>query len=180
MTISPKNRLHARLSWYWKMEVANAPLIPAIMVFLAYSYNQPVGLGLALACVPMCGLLVLGGLYWRAKLHQLEGRLHTLESVLALARKWRWPLLITTALACVFAVGVWLTDIAASTGERWAIITAAILAALEYVNYYHRQLQHFDNGPDFQRFITGRGFQKSWMARDLERFERETNQAAKS
>ncbi|MEM6856429.1 MAG: hypothetical protein AAF559_01035 [Pseudomonadota bacterium] len=148
------------------------------MLVMSWQADQAVGIGLALACVPMCGLLILGGLYWRAKLHQLEGRSGTLEAFLPLAHKWRLPLLATTALACVLAVGVWFTDLAVSTGERWAITIAAILAALEYVNYYHRQLQHFDNRADFNRLITGRGFQRSWMARDLERLDRETNRTS--
>ena len=173
MAESRKEHLHRRLSSYWKLEVGNAALIPAIMVFLCWRADQAIGLGLALACVPMCGLLVLGGLYWRAKLHQLEGRFDTLDAFLPQAHKWRLPLLATTALACVLAVGVWFADLAASTGERWAITAAAILAALEYVNYYHRQLQHFDNWPDFQRLITGRGFQRARMARDLDKFEEE-------
>ncbi|MEM7688329.1 MAG: hypothetical protein AAF291_04840 [Pseudomonadota bacterium] len=171
---SRKEQLRRRLSSYWKLEIANVALVPAVMFFLCWRTDQAVGLGLALACVPMCGLLVIGGLYWRAKLHQLEGRTQTLERVLALARKWRLPLLATTALACVLAVAVWFTDLAASSGERWAITTAAILSALEYVNYYHCQLQHFDHLADWQRLISGRGFQKSWLARDLERAGRET------
>ncbi|MEM6494407.1 MAG: hypothetical protein AAF650_08510 [Pseudomonadota bacterium] len=164
-----KDHLRRRLTSYWKLEVGNAALIPAIMVFLCWQNAQPVGLGLALACVPMCCLLVLGGLYWRAKLHQLEGRSDTLARALLLARKWRLALLGTTLLACVLAVASWFTDLAASEGERWAITAAAILAALEYVNYYHRQLQHFDNWPDFLRLITGRGFRVSQMAHDLKR-----------
>lgn len=166
---STKERLRHRLCSYWKLEVANAALIPAIMVFVCLRAEQPISFGLALACVPMCGLLVLGGLYWRAKLHQLEGRTDSLERVLIEARKWRLPLLATASLTVVLAVGVWFTALAASTGEKWAISIAAGLAALEYVNYYHRQLQHFDNWSDFKRVVTGRGFQTSRMARDLRR-----------
>jgi hypothetical protein len=45
---------------------------------------------------------------------------------------------------------------------RWtpAVIAAGLLtllAALEYMNYYHRQLQHFDNMADFKRLITAEG-----------------------
>ncbi|MDJ0977908.1 MAG: hypothetical protein QNI87_05170 [Erythrobacter sp.] len=167
-----QKRLHTRLSSYWKLEVANAALIPAIMVFLCLYTGQAVSLWLALACVPMCGLLILGGLYWRAKLHQLEGRAVPLERVLKQAHTWRLPLLATTALACVLAVGVRFTDLAASSGERWAITVAAVLAALEYINYYHRQLQHFDNWPDFKRLVTGRGFPVSQMAKDMKRQSR--------
>ncbi|MEO1729124.1 MAG: hypothetical protein AAFR64_00135 [Pseudomonadota bacterium] len=167
-----KDDIRQRLSSYWKLEVANAALIPVMMLCLCLYTQQPVGLGLALACVPMCGLLIIGGLYWRAKLHQLEGRGETMRAFLPLAHKWHLPMLATTALACVLAVGAWFTELAASTGERWAITIAAILAALEYINYYHRQLQHFDHAPDFQRLITGRGFQRSAMAKDLAQWRR--------
>lgn len=169
---SRKEQLHHRLSSYWKLEVANAALIPAIMVGWCLLEGQAIGFGLALALVPMCGLLVVGGRYWRAKLHQLEGRTDTLERVLTLAAKCRLALFATTSLACVLGVGVWFTDLAASTGERWAISVAAALAALEYINYYHRQLQHFDHWADFKRLITGRGFPVSQMAKDIRRMER--------
>ncbi|MDQ3080564.1 MAG: hypothetical protein M3R03_11290 [Pseudomonadota bacterium] len=42
-----------------------------------------------------------------------------------------------------------------------------LLAGLEYVNYYHRQLQHFDNLADLKRLFSGRGFKPSHMARSL-------------
>jgi hypothetical protein len=171
-------RLRRRLSSYWKLEVANAALIPATILFVLYQTDEAVGLGLAIACVPMCGLLLVGGLYWRGKLQQLEGQGQALEQALRLAAGARLPLLATTFLALVLAVGVWFAPgLAASAGERWAITGAAVLAALEYVNYYHRQLQHFDNAPDFRRLVTGRGFQRAWMARDLDRMER--NQPAR-
>ena len=43
----------------------------------------------------------------------------------------------------------------------------SLLALAEYVNYYHRQLQHFDNWPDFRRLMTGKGFRPAKMAVDL-------------
>jgi hypothetical protein len=52
--------------------------------------------------------------------------------------------------------------------DQIAATACAALAALEYVNYYHRQLQHFDSWADFKRLLAGKGFRKSWMARDLE------------
>jgi membrane protein YdbS with pleckstrin-like domain len=61
-------------------------------------------------------------------------------------------------------------------GWSWSVTGAAILtllAALEYVNYYHRQLQHFDRSSDFKRLMTGGGFRRSHMARDLAAYRRE-------
>ena len=53
--------------------------------------------------------------------------------------------------------------------ERWVVTVAALLAVLEYVNYYHRQLQHFDNASDWRRLLAGRGFRPSQLSRDLVR-----------
>jgi hypothetical protein len=55
-------------------------------------------------------------------------------------------------------------------GWTTPVIAAAVLillAALEYVNYYHRQLQHFDCWSDFKRLISTRQLRPSHMARDL-------------
>jgi hypothetical protein len=45
-----------------------------------------------------------------------------------------------------------------------------VLAMLEYINYYHRQLQHFDNAADLKRLLSGKGFKRSHMARELAAF----------
>jgi hypothetical protein len=162
--------LRARLSSYWKLEVLNAALLPGFMIFACLSTDQEIGVGLVLACLPMCGLLLLGGFYWRAKLHQLDGRRDTLDRVLRQARHWQAPLLATSVMAALLAIASWLLpELAASKGERWAISAAAALAALEYINYNHRQLQHFDHPADFRRLITGRGFQPSQLAKDMRR-----------
>lgn len=169
---SAKTSLRSRLSSYWKLEVVNALLMPAFMVFVCFAFDQPVSWWLALACVPMCGLLVVGGLYWRAKLHQLEGRPETLKTLLPVISKWQMPLAVLSVIALGVCTLVWLQGLGASTGDRVAITVAAVLAALEYINYYHRQLQHFDHWPDFKRLMSGRGFAPAQMAVDLSRWRR--------
>ena len=57
-----------------------------------------------------------------------------------------------------------------SFGDRLAATICSTLAVLEYINYYHRQLQHFDHAADFKRLLTGKGFRKSQMAIDLCRY----------
>ena len=59
------------------------------------------------------------------------------------------------------------SDLTIGTADRWAAAACATMAVLEYVNYYHRQIQHFDNKADFRRMLAGKGFRQSWMARDL-------------
>jgi hypothetical protein len=60
----------------------------------------------------------------------------------------------------------------AFTSAQYSAMLFSLLALLEYINYYHYQLQHFDNQADFQRLISGRGFRQSHLARALEQYER--------
>lgn len=157
-----------RLSWYWQVEVANAVLVPMAFVILAAKFGDGVGWPTIAAMVPVCGLLVVGGLYWRGKLHALKGEGKALDRALALADGCDRPLLVLTLLALVLAAAGFVLAIPGSTAsDRWAVLIAAALALAEYVNYYHRQLQHFDNWPDFQRLVKGRGFRPAKMAVDL-------------
>ena len=155
-----------RLAWYWQAEAANVVLVPALMVWLS---KGQLGLPAVLAILPMCALLVAGTTYLRGKYRQLTAGV-PLDRALAWLAAAQMPLLAGTLVALATLAWAWL-DPALTRGlaERWVITAAAILAALEYVNYYHRQLQHFDNASDLRRLMTGRGFRPSQLRRDLER-----------
>ena len=148
------------------MEAANVVLMPALMAWLS---NGKLGLPAVLAILPMSAMLVAGTAYLRGKYRQLTAGA-PLDRTLAWLAAAQLPLLVATLVALVTMAWVW-TDPAVSRGpaERWVVSAAAILAALEYVNYYHRQLQHFDNASDWQRLLSGRGFRTSQLRRDLER-----------
>jgi hypothetical protein len=157
-----------RLAWYWPMELGNVVFVPAAFVIIPLQLGTGVGWPTLVALLPVCGLLIVGGLYWRGKLFALRGDRAALSGALALADRLDKPLLSLTLAALVLAAaGLALPLPGASEGDRWAVLIAALLALAEYVNYYHRQLQHFDNWPDFQRLITGRGFRPAKMAVDL-------------
>jgi hypothetical protein len=161
-------RVAKRLTWYWQVELANAVFVPAAFVFVPYQLGGRVGWPTLAALLPVCGLLVVGGLYWRGKLHALKRERRALDTALALADRWDRILLILTLLSLALAVAGFALTIPRSTeSDRWAVLVAALLALAEYVNYYHRQLQHFDNWPDFQRLMAGRGFRPDKMAVDL-------------
>ncbi|MEE4316359.1 MAG: hypothetical protein V2I74_05190 [Erythrobacter sp.] len=166
--MQPTGRVAKRLSWYWQVEVANAVFVPLFLVALGLHMGGAVGWPTMLAMVPMCGLLVVGGLYWRGKLHAMRGNKAALDSALRLAHRFDRPLLLLSILACAIAVtGFVLPFPGSAEGDRWAATGAALLALAEYVNYYHRQLQHFDNWPDFRRLMAGKGFRPAKMAVDL-------------
>jgi hypothetical protein len=157
-----------RLSWYWQVELANVVLVPAFFVFFAYRHGAGLGWPTLAALVPVCGLLAVGGLYWRGKLYVLKGSRSALDAALAIADRLDRPLLILTGLAVVLAAAVWLPDLPGSEeADRIAVPIAALLALAEYVNYYSRQLQHFDNWSDFVRLLRGQGLRPAKMAVDL-------------
>lgn len=141
-------------------------IVPAAMMFLS---NAQLGLPALLAIVPMCALLVAGATYLRAKYQQLNRGLPIDHALLGLAAA-QIPLLAGVLIALATMAWVWLYPIRVGTlAERWTVTVAALMAALEYVNYYHRQLQHFDNANDWKRLLRGKGFRKSPLRRDLER-----------
>ncbi len=83
------------------------------------------------------------------------------------------PALILTLSAVIAVVFGWTRQGVFNTGWDQGVATfAAVLALLEYVNYYHRQLQHFDHGPDFKRLLAGKGLRPSQMAKDLKDYRR--------
>ncbi len=168
--MTSKPALTKRLDGYWKMELGNVWLLPVCMVWAAYFLEYPLGWLSWTSMVPMCGLLLLGGLYWRAKLRLLQGQHQQLAILLPWARSLQWPFAIASAIVCALCLASWMTgEFALSLGDRITASIAASLAMLEYVNYYHRQLQHFDHAADWKRLLAGRGFRVSQMAADLQR-----------
>ncbi|MBD2842950.1 hypothetical protein [Erythrobacter rubeus] len=163
---SNRQALISRLSGYWKMEAGNVVLMPAIMVFLA---GGEIGAASIAAMIPMMALLAIGAIYWRAKLHQIRHGTSpddTIRKIAALDT----PMLVASAAAILAAIAAWTAEgLAVGLADRWVATVAALLAALEYVNYYHRQLQHFDHLSDWKRLISGGGFRKSQLRQDIER-----------
>lgn len=168
-----KAKLDKRLSGYWKMEGINIIAVPLLMAWLA---DWQLGLASFVALIPMCALLAIGTIYWRSKLQQLrEGQ--SLPRSIALLAKLQFPTLILTIIGAASATLAWVSPGSASgPGDRWVATAAATLAVLEYVNYYHRQLQHFDHAADWKRLISGRGFRPSQMSVDIARWRRHSEQ----
>jgi hypothetical protein len=163
--LKDRRALIKRLGPYWKMEAGNAVLLPALMVYFS---KGSIGWVSATATLPMIIMLVVGAVYWRAKLFQLRQRDYDIRPTLDKIAAVQVPVLVLTSVGSVVAVTGWLIPgMAISYADNVCASIAAILAILEYVNYYHRQLQHFDNIADFRRLTRGRGFRASQMANDL-------------
>lgn len=158
-------RLIARLDPYWKMEFANMAIIPLLVLYFTKARIGWVTL------VPMAAtvlLLGIGTAYWWFKVRQLKELPVNGDRVLGIIASLQRPALILTVIGCgVAALGWMIPSLSLGLPDRVAASVCAALAAPEYVNYYHRQLQHFDNWADFKRMLAGKGFRRSWMARDL-------------
>ena len=159
------------LTAYWRMELANVFFVPGLALALGYPRDAIEGIAIGLASVATAGFLVVGTMFWRGVDRRLRvGDRAFAARALDFADTVEKPLLAVT-------VGAFAATLAALAVNGWsrAVIAAAlltVLAALEYVNYYHRQLQHFDNRADFMRLLTGRGGKPSHMARDLAAWRR--------
>ncbi len=147
------------------MEAANILTIPVMAFVLTEAQIGWITL------VPLAAVMVLlgiGAIYWRFKVRQLRGEPVDANRILRPIAAWQYPSLALTLAGCAAAAFGWLVPTATvGLADRVAATVCAVLAALEYVNYYHRQLQHFDNAADFKRMLRGKGFRQSWMARDL-------------
>jgi hypothetical protein len=157
---------------YAAMEALNIVLVPCAVLLLAPPSSWAEILAMGLAMASCAGFLLVGAAYWAGLDQRLtRSNRSALTKALALADRLEIPLLLITGAALpmlAFAIH--------KGGWSWSVTGAAILtllAALEYVNYYHRQLQHFDRSSDFKRLMTGGGFRRSHMARDLAAYRRE-------
>ncbi|HCF24490.1 MULTISPECIES: hypothetical protein [unclassified Novosphingobium] len=160
-----RSDLLARLEPYWKMEAGNAVILPLVALLLSKGKVSWVGL---LPMAAMVVLLVIGALYWRGKVRLLKQEADEWPGLMRLLARSQWPALILTLLGCAAMLASWiLPGLALGMADRWVATGCAVLALLEYINYYHRQLQHFDNKADFRRMLAGQGFRQSSMARDL-------------
>jgi hypothetical protein len=159
--------LARRLDLYWKLELANAGFLPAVTLFLLQPRTALEWLGASLGTLACSALLLLGGYYWKASLARLHGDPEPMTRLLPIAARLKAPLLVLTAINAVAAALI-LSETGLSRAG-WGILAFALLAVLEYVNYYHIQLQNFDHLPDLKRlFRTGR-LRQAHLARDLDR-----------
>jgi Na+/proline symporter len=153
------------------MEAGNILLLPGLGFYLGRPDAGAELIALLLASAAAAIFLLVGALYWRGLDRRLSGKdRKPLQSGLAFADRAQKPGILLVALA---SIGVAFALV--QRGWTPAVIAAGLLtllAALEYVNYYHRQLQHFDNMADFKRLITGAGLKPSHLARDLANYQR--------
>ena len=168
MSVRTRVDLRGYVRAYSRMEAANVFIVPATMLLLS---GGRLGWFSLLPLVSVALLLGIGALYWRAKVRELDTGLVS-TSLLTLIAGFQYPMLCLVFLSTLSATGAWIyQDMTRGLADRWVATGSAILGILEYVNYYHRQLQHFDNRRDLMRFLSGRRFPVSHLAKDLRKLK---------
>ena len=162
-----------RLETYWKIEAGNAVVIPALAVYLVLESGGRISTALVLSGLACSFLLVIGTIVLRKMLLKARGEASAFADRIPLLLRLRWPA-IALCVAAAAAIGTeWLSGGLELSAQCVAPAVLLLLALLEYVNYYHIQLQHFDHAPDWQRLVSGRGFRRSHLAREIDRWKRE-------
>jgi hypothetical protein len=158
---------------YAAMEGINVLLVPGAVLLLTWPDSLAEWSALAAASVATGLFLVVGTLFWRGVHRRLcHGDRSAMRQAVAFADKAERPGLVLTALAS--ATTGWALSVEGLSGAVIGAAALTLLALLEWINYYRRQLQHFDNGADFKRLLSGQGFKRAHMARELEAYRRES------
>ena len=166
---SHKSALVRRLSHYWKVEAANMIAVPSLAVWAVEKSGNTISFSLIVAMAAACFMLLIGTFALRIKLETAKGSRSFGQRWLPWLSQAQWPALVLVASAVAGAgFELWVD------GRRGyvaiATVVCSLLAVLEYINYYHVQLQNFDHLPDLKRFMAGGGFRKSHLAKALQSF----------
>ncbi|OYQ24688.1 hypothetical protein CHU93_15100 [Sandarakinorhabdus cyanobacteriorum] len=166
--------LRAHLARYWKMEAGNVLAVPLLVWFLVWNAGDQPDLAAGLAAAACAVLLVIGTAAWRLVLARLDGRADAANGLLAFCARAEIPALLLLVVASI-ATGL---AIAANGWPPRTIAAAGLtlLAWLEYVNYYHWQLQNFDSAIDFKRLLAGRGLRRAHMGKAVRAWRRARRQ----
>jgi hypothetical protein len=162
--------LHRRLGPYWKMEMGCAVIIPCVVLAKAFPRTLSEIAAVVLSLLGASFLLLLGGAYWLGVLQKAKGQPSSQKTIMRIADRAEWPV-----IALLVAAGAATAIAFASYGLSRPVIAAlacSALGTLEYVNYFKVQLQNFDHAPDLKRLLSGRGFRRAHLGRDLAAYRR--------
>ena len=155
--------LRKHLASYWKMEGGNVLAVPLFVWFLVWQAGDTPDLAAILAAAACSFLLVVGTAAWRMALARLDGDMALAGRLVAFCARAELPSLALLAAATAATGHAIVTN--GWPPRTIAAVGLSLLAWLEYVNYYHWQLQNFDSAIDFKRIMAGRGLRRAHMGR---------------
>jgi hypothetical protein len=166
-----KKLLLKRLRGYWKIERLNIFLLPTVAVLVVkLSFQAALTPAFLLSLFATSWMLIIGTIALRKLLKTLEGDASYGRFWLPYLSWAQIPSVIILIFTAVLTIVESYRTFADLTAAQHAAMLFTVLAWLEYVNFYHRQLQHFDHGPDIRRFLAGQGFRRSHLSRALQKW----------
>jgi hypothetical protein len=163
-----RDKLLKRLKPYWMMEGANVVLLPLIACFLITVVAEgQITIAVITAMFATSFLLVVGTFAWKMVVDGLEGNPTSEEQWTPWLDLARWPAMLLTILALIATVVEAISTLPRFSASLIGASLLCLLAVLEFVNYYHVQLQHFDHAEDFQRLLSGKGFRRSHLSKSI-------------
>jgi len=169
--MNPNSAPIRRLTTYWKIEAGNVVCIPVVAIYIVLRSGGTISAALVLSCLACSFLLVIGTIALRMMLRKARGEADATKTQMPLLIRLRW-LALGLFVASAVALGMECFDPGPQLSAQFLAPAALLLlAVLEYINYYHVQLQHFDHASDWQRLVSGRGFRRSHLAREIERWK---------
>lgn len=170
-----RDKLLKRLKPYWMMEGANVVLVLFIAWFLITVFAKgQITIAVLAAMVATSFLLVVGTFAWKMVVDGLEGNPKSEEQWTPWLDLARWPALILTILAVVATIAEAISTLPRVSASLVGASMLCLLAILEFVNYYHVQLQHFDHAEDFLRLLSGKGFRRSHLSKSIRTYRQRT------
>ena len=163
-----REKLLKRLKPYWMMEGANVVFIPLMAWFLiAICFKGQVTVAVVTAMLATSFLLVVGTFAWKMVADRLEGDSTSEELWTPWLDLARWPALLLIVVALIATLAEAFSTLPQLSASLIGASLLCLLAILEFVNYYHIQLQHFDHAEDFQRLLAGYGFRRSHLSKSI-------------
>jgi hypothetical protein len=155
--------LRKHLVSYWKMEAGNVLAVPLFAWFLVWQAGDTPHLAAGLGAAACSFMLVVGTAAWLLVLARLDGKAARAERLVGFCARAEMPALLLLAIATLATGHAIIT-------QGWpprsiAAVGLTLLGWLEYVKYYHWQLQNFDSAIDLKRLLAGRGLRRAHMGR---------------
>lgn len=157
-----------RLRGYWQMEAANVVLLPVAACIVVTSLEGRVDPVLLISLIANAVLLTIGACYWRITLLRIEGDEAPFAKWLPRIGRAQPVAILLMFLTCAATLAELVLEASVWTPQRYTAIAMTVLCVLEYINYYHLQLQYFDNAADIRALLRTRRLKRAHLARDLD------------
>jgi hypothetical protein len=157
-----------RLKPYWKMEAVNVLSIPFFAwILIRVCFGGQITIAVIASTVATAFLLVVGTFAWKMVVDRLEGNPASEKTWTPWLDLARWPAILLIMIALIATAAEALSTLPRNSASLIGASLLCVLAILEFVNYYHVQLQHFDHAEDFQRLLSGKGFRESHLSKSI-------------